>query len=223
MKEISFWAKGHPWTARLIIIACYIGLNITGIITGHLLNELSVIFSPLFLFITVLIFIAGFIAYPSRLTKGKTLSKEAFYVRQKSCDFILISSTFLMIVYCGNHPNGLPFSFTISQAAIQSNPITPSEKTNAKAYKYFEEFRTSMKNKEGKTLKWKERKKLLKSQVWAIKKAPELSKEMKFLLTLLCIFAANGLIYLALGLGCGLACSGAPALGFLNFLPGDGS
>jgi hypothetical protein len=214
MKQISFWAKEHPWTSRLVIITCYVGLNITGIITGHLLNELSVNFSPLFLFIVVILFLAGFMAYPSHLLKGKTLSKEAFYVRQKSCDFILMCTTFLMIVYYGNHQNDLPFS-TMSQAAIQSNPITPTEKTNTKAYKSFDEFRTSMKNKEGKLLKWKERKKLLKSQVSAIKKAPELSKEMKFLLTLLCILAANALIYLALGLGCSLACSGAPGLGLL--------
>jgi len=215
MQQISFWAKEHPWTARLIIIACYVGLNITGIITGHLLNKLNVPLTPLFLFMAVIIFLVGFIAYPSRLLEGKTLSKEALYVRQKSCDFILISSTFLMIVYSGNHPGGLPFNITMSQAAIQSNPVTAIEKTNVKTYKTLEEFKASLKNEEGKKLKWKERKKLLKAQVRAIKRAPELSKEMKILLTVLCVFATIALTYLVLGLGCSIACSGAQGLGLL--------
>lgn len=215
MKQISFWAKEHPCTARLIIIACYVGLNITGIFTGHLLNELYINLSPLFFFAVIIIFLLGLIVYPSRTLRGTTLSEEAFYIRQKSCDLILTSATFLMIVYCGNHLNGLPFNYTMSQAAIQPNPITPTKKSNEKAYKSIEEFKASMKNEQGKTWKWKERKKLLKAQIRAIKKAPELSKEMKILLTILCVFAASAFFYFVAALSCSLACSGAQGLGLL--------
>ena len=211
MKQISYWAKEHPWAARIIIIACYIGINITGLITGYLLNELSLSLSSLFLFIVILIFLAGVISYPSRTWRGSTLSKEACYVRRKSFDFLLIACTFFMIVYCGNHFNQLPLNFATSEAAIVFTPARSAD-SSVKGYKSIESFKASMKNSEGKKLKWKARKKLLKKQLNEIEMAPELSTTEKILLTILSLAIAFGLFYLLAALSCSISCGGAEGL-----------
>ncbi|HRF20009.1 MAG TPA: hypothetical protein PK977_17655, partial [Chitinophagaceae bacterium] len=62
-----------------------------------------------------------------------------------------------------------------ANAISGNNTILPKD-SSAKTYKSIREFSASIKDKEGKLLKWKERKKLLKEQVRSIKKADNLSK-----------------------------------------------
>ena len=99
MKKLSVWAKDHKWSARFIIVASFIVLNILGIITGVLLSSIGISIPIAVMLFFACAYGAAFIAYPSRSLKGKKLNAAAFYVRQKSCDLILAGSTFCMIVY----------------------------------------------------------------------------------------------------------------------------
>ena len=77
-----------------------------------------------------------------------------------------------------------------------------------------------MKDENGKMLKWKERKKLLKEQIRGIKKTNELSKGEKVALTILAVLAALGLLFLVASLACNLSCSGSDAAAVIVGLGG---
>jgi hypothetical protein len=220
MKKISYWAKHHPWSSRIIIVLSFIFLTALGIFTGDLLNQLGIFFSPVWIVVFTGIYIAGALAYPARSLKGTKLAAAAFYVRQKGCDLLLTASTFCMIVYFSNQPGELfIFSAPLSATAPLSGPV-PSDSI-AKPYKSIAAFNASMKDKNGHTLKWKERKKLLKEQIRAIKSS-DASKGGKTALIILSVLVAAGLILLVLGLACELSCSGSEGAAILVGVGGIG-
>jgi hypothetical protein len=211
MRKISIWAKRHQWSARIIIIASFVILNVLGFTTGLLLKEAG-IFLPLaaILFFACL-YATGFIAYPIKNKNGKNSKLKVSYVRQKTCDILLAGSTYLMIVYSGNHKEILfqhPFPFS---QAIASNTILPKDST-VKTYKSIAAFAASMKDENGNYLKWKERKKLLKEQIRAIKNSNEPSAGGKIALIILSVLVAILLIGLIASLACSLSCGGSDVL-----------
>ncbi|MGB3153884.1 MAG: hypothetical protein WBB06_04755 [Chitinophagaceae bacterium] len=208
MRKISCWAKDHKWSSRFIIVASFIILNILGIVTGKLLGSLGVSIPVSVLLFFAGLYCVGFIAYPSRTLKSKKLNAAAFYVRQKSCDFLLVGSTFCMIVYMGNHPDRVFQYEQVFNSAIASTPSLLKDST-VKTYKSIADFSASMRDENGKLLKWKERKKLLKEQVRAIQKSDEPSKGGKAVLIILSVLVALLLIGLVASLACSLSCGGS--------------
>ena len=209
MKKLSLWAREHKQAARFIIVISFIVLNILGVVTGKLFTALGISIPASVMLLFAVAYCAGFIFYPSKSLKGKKLNASAFYVRQKSCDFILAGSTFCMIVYLGNHPDRLFQYIPNLNAATAVNSSLPSDSA-VKTYKSIAEFSASMKDENGNHLKWKERKKLLKEQVRAIKSSG-LPSEGKAGLIILSVIAALFLLALVLGLACNLSCSGSDA------------
>src|SRR5258705_1073767 len=165
MKKISLWAKNNKWYARFIIVVIYILFNILGITSGCLMDDLdiSIPFSVFLFFI--LLFLVGLVGYPDKSTWRK--NSAAFYIRQKTCDAILAFSTFCMVVYAGNNFEVFLNNYSSLNAAVTSN-IFPTDSTT-KSYKSIPVFKESMKDANGKSLTWKEKKKLLKKQIRAIK------------------------------------------------------
>jgi cell division protein FtsL len=153
------------------------------------------------------IFLTSVLSYPSKPKKGKRLSPKKFYIKQKSFDFILAASTFGMFVCLGNRPEKFifPGSLIHATAISASVPVSGSIKT----YKNINSFSASMKDKNGKLLKWKERKKLLKEQIRQIKESKELSKGDKTVLVILSVVVAMLLLALVSSLSCSLSCNGA--------------
>jgi len=221
MKKISVWAKHHPWTARIIIVVSFILLNVLGFTTGLLLHD-----SGIYLPLAVLLFFAclyatGFIAYPFKTKNGKYRLGASRYVRQKTCDILLAGSTYLMIVYCGNHKEIL-FRYSIPfNRALASNTILPKDST-LKTYKSIAAFKSSIKDVNGKLHSWKERKKLLKEQVSGIKKANDLSDGAKTALIILSVLLALGLIYVVAALACTLSCDGSEVAAVVVGIGGTG-
>jgi hypothetical protein len=93
-------------------------------------------------------------------------------------------------------------------------PIIPTD-SSVSTYKPLAAFAASMKNEEGKMLKWKERKQLLKEQVKAIKQAKDMSKGAKAALIILSIMVALGLLALVAALACDLSCGGSDTAALL--------
>jgi hypothetical protein len=212
MKKISYWAKDHKQEARIAIVICYVLLNSLAIISGYLLQQAGVLLLPVFLICCFAVFIIAVMVYPSKYRKGLSLSSSAFYNLQKTCDWVIVSCTFCMIFYLSNRPENL-FRFYPKVNAII---INPTSKDNAgEPYKSISNFSSSLKDKDGNLLKWKERKKLLKEQVRSIKKDKELSKGAKTLLIILSVIAAAGLFFLVAALSCNLSCSGYDAAAVL--------
>lgn len=208
MKQLSHWAKNHKKLSRLIIVVSFIILTALGIATGTLLADVGVAISSITLFIIVCVYFIGVIAYPAKSLKGNSLSATAFYFRQKSCDLMLVASTFCMIVFFSNQPDKI-FSFSIPlNAAAPANSTTPKDST-LKNYKTVAAFSASLKDENGKSLKWKEKKKLLKEQVRAIKKDTQMSNGAKVGLIILSVLVAIGLFYGVAALACNLSCGGS--------------
>ena len=208
MKKISHWAKNHKKLSRLIIVVSFIILTALGIITGILLSDIGVAISAAALFLFVAIYFAAVFAYPAKSLKGNKLSASAFYIRQKNCDFLLVASTFCMIVFFSNQPDKI-FSFSIPlNATAPATSSLPGDST-IKTYKTVAAFSASLKDENGKSLKWKEKKKLLKEQIRAIKKDPGKSNGAKVGLIILSVLVAIGLFYGVASLACTLSCGGS--------------
>lgn len=219
MKKISLWAKNNKWSARFIITGIYILFNILGIVAGRMLYDLQ-IFIPINVFLLfILLFLAGIMAYPSK--RNSKTSGSSFYLRQKTCDFILAASTFCMIVYAGNNYEQL-FSHqqsgiltAIASSSLPGDSIKSSIKT-------ISAFSNSMNDENSKPLTWKEKKKLLKKQVKEIKESNENSPAGKVLLIILSVITALGLLYLLAALSCSISCGGAEGLAIAVVVLGTG-
>lgn len=221
MRKISSWAKLHPVSAQIIIVSSFLVLNILGYSTGLLLRETGISLP----FITILFFIClyavGFIAYPFKVKRTRRRVTPVQYLQQKTCDLLLAGSSFLMIVYFGNHREvlfrySLPFT-----KAMASTPVLPRDSVS-KTYKSIADFSVAMKDAGGKMLHWKERKKILKEQVRAIKKADDLSAGAKAGLIILSVAVALGLIYLIAALACNLSCGGSDVAAVIVGIGGTG-
>jgi hypothetical protein len=206
MRKISYWARRHKWHARILIILAFVLLNYVGLQLGFLLHDMKIAVRGFSFF--VILYFAGLVLYPFKFMRS-WMSSSKYYVRQKLCDALLITSTFLMIVFIGNHSDE-----TLFMQEAQATVVVPSDlpkDSTIKSYKTIAAFAASMKDKNGKTLKWKERKKLLKEQIRAVKKADDLSKGAKTALIILSVLVAALLEMLVLGLACNLSCSGSDA------------
>jgi len=215
MRKISTWAKAHKWPARIILVLSLLLLNITGILTGYLLKELAVIIPGSVLLSTILIYVWAILSYPARSTRSR-YAPGRYYTKQKTRDFILAGTAFILFVCISNNNKIVPASFLSLQAATNAHPSDSQGRT----YKPVWKFSASMKDENGKMLKWKERKKLLKEQVRGIKKSSELSKGEKVALTILAVLVALGLLYLVAALACNLSCSGSDAAAVIVGLGG---
>lgn len=202
MKKLSFWARNHKIAARFIIVVSQILLAATGIFTGILLKSLGFSFSSITLIVLIIAFAICFIFYPVKNKRSKSLS---FYIKQKSFHLALATVSFLLVVFAGNRPNTLLLANSDVSATV---PVKPPADSASHKYKSIKDFSASMKDGNGKTLKWKERKKLLKAQVKAIRKSSDLSKGEKTTLVILSVLVAIGLLFLVAAISCNLSCSG---------------
>lgn len=219
MKSISYWARAHKLAARIIIIVSFLMLNIIGIITGFLLHQFGVVLTVGVLYCFFIFYFVAFISYPSKNDKQSIKNKADFYVWQKTCDIILIATTYGMIICLANNPVNLLHLYSSTNASITIEKVTQKDSLR-NGYKSIKDFSASMKDKDGKQLKWKERKQLLKKQIKEIKNSNDLTKSEKVLITFLSILVALGLIYLIASLACNISCSGNEALAVLVLLLG---
>ena len=206
IKQLSFWAKKHKWASRFIIVFAFVIMNVLGIMTGVLFESLNVTFSSLILVSTILVFLLVFFKYPSKEERRTAIEKDRSYILQKSCDMLLIVCTFVMFVFFGNQQTS-PVNYFVLNASAANTFTHPKDTT--KGYKSVDEFKKMMTDENGKTLKWKERKKLLKQQIKAIKKDKTMSDGGKVGLIILCVLLALILAYGVAALACSLSCSGA--------------
>lgn len=208
MKRISYWARNNKKNARFIIIVSFILVTGLGIVTGTLLNELGIIISSKAMLIFICAYLIGLAAYPTLAHKMKKRNPAQHYIKQKTCDLVLAASSFCMVVYFSNQPFQLFQNYTSLNASVSNNIPLPKD-SSLKAYKSISAFAGSLKDANGKSLSWKEKKKLLKEQVRNIKKAKDISEGEKTGLIILSVIVALGLLFLVASLSCSLSCAGS--------------
>jgi hypothetical protein len=221
MKNLSLWAKGHKRPARILIFISFILLTLLGITTGRLLSDTGISISSTALLIFVSIYFTGLIAYPHNSIKNKKLSHTAFYFRQKSCDLLLAASTFFMITSLSNRPENM-FSFSMPLNAAISSSFSFPKDSSVKSFKSIADFKASLKDENGNSLKWKEKKQLLKEQIRGIKKDKTLKNGSKAGLIILSVIVALGILSLIAALACNLSCSGSEGAAIIVMIGGAG-
>jgi fatty acid desaturase len=212
MRKISFWAKHHRLQAIAFLVIIKLLLALIAFYIGLSLLDLD-IYIPFFVFaIALFILIIAALIYPSRhLTR---LSKNQFYIRQKSCDFIIAACSFVMIGTLVN--NNFPLPGTTISLASNVTAIKPTA----------EEILASLQYRDKSTLT-KQEKRILKEEfmkqlkVYAVAKVTgNTSDAGKAGLIILTIVAALGLLYLVAALACTLSCNGSDAAAIIVVILG---
>lgn len=206
MKKLSVWASRHKWPARILLILGLQLLNLTGIAMGVLLKDLGILIPASGFFVVTLFFFSGLFFYPNKKEKP-FFAPGIYYRRQKICDGILAFSAFGMFLCISNDKTPYRTYFSHYGSAAASVPAVYKD-SSGYAFRMLVSFAKSMQDENGKMLKWKERKKLLKTRLSEIRQSTELSNGAKVGLTILCVLIAIGLIFLALSLACNLSCNG---------------
>lgn len=215
MKTISYWASKHVWQTRFIIILIYIFLNVIGIFTGKLLTDINVVLPESYFISCIILTVALWIGYPTR--KQKSQKAYAFsYVRRKFFDFSLGAVTFLMIIYIGNNWKGL----AIRSQPVQASRVVPHSKTSLVNNPLIRNFISSIKSMDVSKLTQREKIKLIKNQIKAVKHDKESSKSDKTLLIILSVLIAIGLLFGLGALACNLSCAGSETLAIIVALGG---
>jgi hypothetical protein len=213
MRKISLWAKHHPLPAIASIIAIKILLAAIAFYIGSALRTMNIYIPFIVCIMALIILVAAAFLYPRRHLTG--LSKKQYYVRQKSCDFVIATCSFLMIgtLVNTNFPiHGATISFASS--GIISTPPSAEEILSSLQYR----DKNSLTKQEKRILKQEFKKQVKvygKTTLSGNKKGAE-----KALLIILTIIVAVGLFYLLAALACSISCSGAEGAAIAVFLIG---
>lgn len=201
MRKLSFWAKHHPVSARLLIVLSRCLLLWIASFLGAEILRANIVLSPLWIYLFVLLFLFTCLVYPST-------SSAANYVRRKGCDLVVCLSGFFMAI-CLFVQLQTPF-YSTAQASV---PVeTPSYKY-PEAQKLLEQFssgeKTDFSRKEKRIIRREFNYQLLRYAKAKITGNKEASGNAG-LIILACV-AAVGLFFLVLSLACTLSCNGSDA------------
>lgn len=207
MKKIAFWARENKQTARLTIVICYILLNVIGLFLGDVIHSLNVELTPLFLAIAISLTLIGWMIYPSKFRRK---DYRNYFWRQKAADLILVSTTFLFVVYLGNSLNSNWNSLRNPlQAASIANTNNPTN------------VRTSPVAKT--TVSKKSLRKKIRAEFKRLRKAyKESSKADKTAYIIFAVLIAATLTVVLGAAACSISCSGSEALALVVFFVGLG-
>jgi len=124
------------------------------------------------------------------------------------------------MIICISNGNGPKINLFERLYAATPVSALPSD-SSAKNYKSINAFSASMKDANGRTLSWKERKKLLKVQINAIKASNDLTDGQKTGLIILSVLIALLLFYGVAALACSASCGGSDALAVVILVAGS--
>lgn len=205
MRSISLWARQHKGKARLILIILKLLLACMAFFIGSGLAGMKIIFPQIAGI--ALVFLFGFVAafYPYRKKSG--LSKKLFYIKQKSCDYLLAALGFGMMLF---FTNSSLYSLTRPSSSFANTEIVikPDLPTAEEILKSLEHRDKKSLTRQEKRILKQEFKKQVKVYVKS-KITRHKSEADKALLIILTIIGALGALYLVAALSCSLACSGS--------------
>lgn len=217
MYRISLWGRQHIWTTRFLIVAIYVMLNVTGFLLGEQLAANGIYLSQTHFYIGTALVLAGFFAYLSKKSKKDF---KHFYRFHKSCDALLVSGTFVLLV-CLAQPQSLPQPWMGLQANATIVTTPANSEPNAQAKQSI--FRKVANG----AIKWLGidkaiQKKIQKNWQRLQYEYKRSSDGGKIALIVLTILVAVALSFLVIGLACNLSCNGSDAAAILVGVLGMG-
>ena len=197
MKQISLWGQRHKWTARTIIVLCYIVLNLLALLIGDGLLANGIEVNALWVYLFTGAYLSAFVLYPFRRERKRYRS---FYRWQKTCDAVLVTTSFLILIGAANlrHSANTPFQFTAARAVTPA-PVHPPKPVTAEKKVKKQSFIKSIKSKLTHSLQ----------KFRAYFKSRSLAGQI--FLTVLAVLLAGLALYGVLGLACSLSCAGSDA------------
>jgi len=200
MQKISYWASSHIRTARFFIVAAKILLAVLACYTGMTLYKMQVIL-PLaeIYFLAFVLMITAVCFYPSK--KKSAATKKIFYIRQKTCDFVLPLCAVLVFTASINNADVLNTSTGVYGSTIIKHPPSAQEILNSN------KTRGSLTSKEKRILK-KEFFKQLKVYAAATVTGNKAKADEAWKI-ILAIIALLGLLFLLSALVCSISCNGS--------------
>lgn len=206
MKSVSIWAHEHKWAARISIAVSWILLGVVAVFLGSIVLSNDGFYSILFFYTALAASLIAMCLYPLKKDKKRI---RHFYLQQKSCDFILATSTFLFMIVGCVPSNQFTASFQPFQSSLAIQPATNSASIVVKPAKAHR-------------LSTKSAIKSIKENIREIKKSfKDLSKGWQIVLVVLSILVAAGLLLLLAAASCSISCSGSGALAIVVMVAGS--
>lgn len=203
MKRVSYWAKHHPKSSRLIITICQALIYLSAMYTGALLEDAGIHIPATVMIIFSLLLVTGVLLY-NRIFIHK------HYWRKKAIDFLVCFSTFICLSFYYNDTARIRSvnAYTTLQGSLFSNEtaVKDSVKTTA-----------SLSKKE-----MRERRKAFRKMLQGYQKTESGSggKGGKIALTLLLALGSLLLLGAVTVLSCSLSCSGSDAAALIVGITG---
>jgi hypothetical protein len=213
MKKLSIWAKDHPWPARLIIVISHILLFILAWDLGLRTASLDIYLSSFVAKFLGVLFCMACILYPIKgVTKGVFRHS---YVRQKSADFVVLLTTFLMFTSVFNALFFSPVAVYWKAEPKVVQIVNKTTEVRENAFPSMKDVKRAMKKYE----------KQIRKDMRAAKKRFKQQQNddgVKILLTILVVVGAIFLLGLIGSLSCTLSCNGQEGLAGVVFVLGLG-
>jgi hypothetical protein len=208
MKRLSLWAYHHKWSARLLIVVCYLVLNTAGFLIGDLLGLMGVHVSSGLVYLFSAAALSGCIFYPSSREKQRCRN---YYLRQKTCDALLITTTLLLIISAANlrQEAHTPFHLSTAGAVVPVSPHPSGVAGNVKPAKkssFLKDVKTALTQAFHKVRSYYKR----------------LNTTDKIVLTAVLALLAAAALYGVVAWACSLSCSGPEAVGWIVLVGGTG-
>jgi len=195
MKKISYWASSHVKAAIFFIVCIKILLIALAYYTGIALYQLQIALPAGIIYTIALLALAIIVVVYSS-------GKKIFYIRRKTCDFILPLLSFLVIATMVNTADNVTYNNEALGSTIIKKPTAEEILASGRT-------RSSLSHREKKILK-KEFLNQLKVFT-AAKMTNDKEAAGKSLKILLAIIGALGLAFLLGCLVCSLSCGGSDA------------
>ena len=208
MKQLSLWGFRHKWTSRFLIVLSYLVLNGLGLVLGDLLFSYDVQVSGFIVYGLVAAYLAVFLLYPFRKHRKQYSN---YYRFQKTCDGVLIATSFLLVISAANlrHVPNSPFHFPSAKAIVPAN-VQPSAPPSVTKTGKVKSIIKSVKSNLSSTLQ----------KLRAYYKSR--STGTQIVLIFLAVVLAAAALYLVLGLSCSIACAGSDGAAILVAVLGTG-
>jgi hypothetical protein len=212
MKKISLWARKNKMKARILIVLIHLALFYLGIEAGRIFWQLDIILSIWILCMALLVYVSAIALYPKKTDSRLNQDKEKSYRTQKTTDFLLGLSAFVMISFLSNQ------YFSKGESEISGffvNMVRGASIGKCESVEVWKYGSAEVKLS-------RHEKKMLKREFF--KQCVRYAKARatgdsvsggQAVLIILTIIAAVGLLYLLAGLACSLSCSGMDGLAIL--------
>jgi hypothetical protein len=211
MYTISLWASRHLWYARILIVVGFLLLTELALFIGSTLQLLQVSLPMSFFYAAIAVFLAVFLLYPYK-KYGHWFANSYRY--QKTCDSVLLVTTFVLLTYVGNRPEAVLQLTTAQATAAVPNTIPAVHPTIKNGAERMQSVLQKVSKKALKQGLYKKVKQLRK----AYKKTSNGGKIGLIVLTVVIAFL---LLSAIAALSCSISCSGAEGLAIAILLVGS--